>query len=73
MVADPCGCNPDRILGVTLMLRPAESSVVLMRIFGGVLLAEGILNLITVLMTVKIVRNQHPDIIEVSYKEGSTL
>ena len=61
------------ILGVTLMLRPAETSVVLMRIFGGVLLAEGILNLITVLMTVKIVRNQRPDIIEVSYKEGSTL
>ena len=58
------------ILGVALLLRPGESTTIIMRLFGCVVLAEGILNLLTVLMTVKIVRNQQPDIINASYTEG---
>lgn len=57
------------ICGMFLLLRPAESTALLMRLLGLVLLAEAALNLITVLMTVKIVRNQRPDIIEVSVEE----
>ncbi len=58
------------ILGVALLLRPGESTSIIMRLFGCVVLAEGILNLLTVLMTVKIIRNQQPDIIDASYTEG---
>ena len=58
------------ILGVALRLRPGESTSIIMRLFGCVVLAEGILNLLTVLMTVKIIRNQQPDIINASYTEG---
>lgn len=54
--------------GVCLLVRPAQSVRIMTQIFGGVLLAEGLLNLLTVLMTVKIVRNQKPDIIEVPYQ-----
>lgn len=61
------------ILGIALMLHPAAGSSILMRLFGCVTLAEGILNLLTVLITVKIIRNQKPDIIEVSYQEGASL
>lgn len=57
-------------VGILLMLRPSASVSLLMRLFGGVLLAEGILNLLTVLMTVKIIRNQVPDVIEVHSEEG---
>ncbi len=55
--------------GIVLLVRPAQSVRIIMQIFGIVLLAEGLLNLLTVLMTVKIVRNQKPDIIEVPYEE----
>ena len=61
------------ILGISLMLHPAAGSSLMMRLFGGVTLAEGILNLITVLTTVKIIRHQQPDIIEVSYQEGAKI
>ncbi|MBQ8922278.1 MAG: DUF308 domain-containing protein [Oscillospiraceae bacterium] len=57
-------------VGVLLMLRPGESVSLMIRILGGVLVAEGALNLITVLMTVKIVQNQKPDIIDVQSEEG---
>ena len=58
------------LVGILLMLRPSQSVSLLMRLFGGVLLAEGILNYVTVLMTVKIVRNQVPDVIDVHGEEG---
>ena len=61
------------ILGILLMLHPAAGSSLIMRLFGGVTLAEGILNLITVLTTVKIIRHQQPDIIGVSYQEGAKI
>ena len=59
------------ILGVALLLRPGASTALIMRLFGCVVLAEGILNLLTVLMTVKIVRNQRPEIIDATYTEGN--
>lgn len=58
------------VFGVILLFRPSESTVVLTRLFGAAIAAEGILNLITVLIAVKIIRNQKPDIIETTYKEG---
>lgn len=51
-------------LGFALILRPSQSGSVLMVLLGVNLLAEGILNLITVLMAVKIVRHQKPDVID---------
>ena len=55
--------------GVCLLVRPAQSVRIVMQLFGAVLLAEGLLNLLTVLVTVKIVRNQKPDIIDTDYEE----
>lgn len=53
------------IHGALLVFRPAESSEILTVILGVSLLCEGILNLITVLTAVKIVKNQQPDVIEI--------
>lgn len=55
--------------GVCLLVRPAQSVRIVMQLFGAVLLAEGLLNLLTVLVTVKIVRNQKPDVIDIDYEE----
>ena len=57
------------LLGLLLLFRPSESALLAMRLLGVVLLAEGLLNGITALMTVKIVRNQRPDIIDVPFRE----
>lgn len=57
-------------LGLLLMFCPAESVRLLTRCLGLVLLAEGVLNLITVIMTVKITKNQKPDLIEATFTEG---
>ncbi len=48
-------------IGFLMVLRPFEGAELLVTILGISLLAEGILNLITVVMTVKIVRHQLPD------------
>lgn len=58
------------VLGILLLTRPAASANLLVRLFGAVMLAEGILNLVTVLLTVKIIHNQRPDIIDAYYEEG---
>ena len=58
------------ILGIILMLRPGAGTALIMRLFGCAVLAEGILNLLTVLMTVRIIRNQRPEIIDASFTEG---
>ena len=47
--------------GFFLMIDPVESAAVAATVLGISLLAEGALNLITVLTAVKIVRNQMPD------------
>ena len=54
-------------LGLILVFRPTESSAVLTVLLGVTVLAEGILNLSTVLAAVKIVENQKPDVIETEY------
>ena len=48
------------ILGFLLIFRPSESTRMIMILFGITLLAEGILNLITILTAVKIIRHQFP-------------
>ncbi len=53
------------IHGILLIFRPAASGEILTIILGISLLCEGILNLITVLTAVKIVKNQRPDVIEI--------
>lgn len=49
------------VIGVMLVFRTAGSSHSQMVLFGTSLLADGILNLTTVLTTVKIIRHQYPD------------
>lgn len=53
------------IIGCILVIRPSESAGVLVILLGCCFLAEGILNLITVLVAVRIIRHQRPDQIEV--------
>ena len=55
--------------GLLLVFRPVESARVLTVLLGISLLAEGVLNLCVVISTVKIVRHQRPDTVEVEYKE----
>lgn len=50
--------------GLVLAIRPAESARILTQLLGLALLADGILSLITVLSTVKIIHHQHPDVVE---------
>ncbi|MCI8388923.1 MAG: hypothetical protein HFE63_10740 [Clostridiales bacterium] len=52
------------VVGVTLVFRPSESSVVITILLGVSLLIEGLLNLCTSLAAVKIIRHQQPDYIE---------
>ncbi len=49
------------IIGFFLIFRPSESAKILIMLAGISLLAEGILNLVTVLTAVRIVRHQQPD------------
>lgn len=48
-------------VGLALALHPWESARLLTALLGLALLADGLLSLITVLSTVKIIRHQHPD------------
>ena len=56
-------------VGVLLVFRPVESAHVLTMLLGLSLLAEGILNLCVAVSTVKIVKHQHPDILESEDRE----
>ena len=56
------------IMGLLLVIRPTESVRALMILSGITLLAEGFLNLSTVLTVVKIIRHQLPDM-ETEYRE----
>lgn len=53
------------IYGILLVFRPDESMTFLLILLGMSLLCSGILNLITVLTAVKIIKNQRPDVIDV--------
>lgn len=55
--------------GIALMLNPSSGSDALMVLFGLTLTVEGILNLITVILTVKIIGHQKIDTIDIQYKE----
>lgn len=61
------------VIGVLLVFRAAQSARVLMILLGLSLLADGILNLITVIFTVKIIKNQYPDIIDGDFWEDQSL
>lgn len=55
--------------GFMLILRPWESAKVVMILLGIALITEGLLNLITVLAVVKLIRRQQPTIIDTEYRE----
>lgn len=57
------------VLGLLLVIRPAESMQLIMALLGISLLCDGILSFCVALLLVKIIRNQHPDVIEVNYSE----
>ena len=57
------------VAGFLLVLRPSESAQVLMVLLGLSLIAEGLLNLITILTAVKIIRRQRPEIIDTDTAE----
>lgn len=52
------------LLGVLLVLRPAEAARTLAWMMGLSLVVDSVLNIIVALTTVKIVRNQMPDMID---------
>lgn len=54
------------VVGLALVFRPWDSARLLTVLLGVALLAEGILNLCVSVSTVKIVRHQQPDVIEVT-------
>lgn len=55
-------------VGIMLLFRTAESTRVLMLLLGFSMLAQGILNLLTTILTVKIIRHQYPDIIDADFE-----
>ena len=57
------------VAGFLLIFRPSESIQTIMILFGIALIAEGVLNLITILTAVKIIRHQLPEVIDVEYCE----
>lgn len=57
------------VAGFLLIFRPSESIQIIMILFGIVLITEGVLNLITILITVKIIRHQMPEVINAEYCE----
>ena len=52
------------MLGVLLVLRPSESAQVLMILLGVSLITEGVMNIITVLVSVKMLRDRIPMVID---------
>ena len=56
-------------VGVFLIFRSAKSAQFLTVLLGVSILAEGILNLYTVISTVLIIKHQQPDVIEIEYSE----
>ena len=57
------------LLGLILVFRPVEGSLLLIRILGIALIAEGFMSLTTVLTSVKIVKHQKKDAIEGEWRE----
>ena len=59
------------IIGFLLVLRPSESARVIMLLLGIALLTEGLLNLVTILTAVQIIRRQAPVVIEAEYYDST--
>lgn len=57
------------VIGVMLIVRPWESAKMLTTLLGISLLSDGVLNLCVAISTVKIIKNQYPDVIEADYYE----
>ncbi len=55
------------IFGGIVIARPSESSRILAVLIGASMLCEGILNIGTMITAVKIIKHQHPDVIEADY------
>ena len=56
-------------VGVILVFRISDIQKILVIMIGISLLCQGILNLITAVFTVKIIKNQYPDIIDADFEE----
>lgn len=57
------------LIGLLLVCRPWDSARLLTVLLGVSLLSEGVLNLCVAVSTVKIIRNQYPDVIEADFYE----
>ena len=57
-------------VGLALIFRPSDAAVALTTMLGIALILDGLMSMITVLSTVKIVKNQHPDAIDAKYREA---
>ena len=57
------------VAGFLPIFRPSESIQTIMILFGIALITEGVLNLITILTAVKIIRHQLPEVIDVEYPQ----
>lgn len=55
------------VAGFLLVFRPSESAQVVMILLGVALITEGVLNLVTILTAVQILRRQKPDVIDAEY------
>lgn len=56
-------------IGFLLVIRPWEGAQIVMLLLGIALLTEGVLNLVTILTTVKIIRRQVPAVIDVEFED----
>ena len=56
-------------IGLMLIFRPADAAITITMMVGIALILDGLMSLITVLSTVKIIKHQQPDIVEIKYRE----
>lgn len=63
------GAGISALFGILLLFRPSESLRVMTVLFGLSCLADGVLNLGTVLCAVRIIRHQKPDCYETEFEE----
>ena len=58
------------IIGLFLLIYPEKGAKLMVILLGISLLCDGLLNLITILLAVKITKNQRPDVIEINIDES---
>ena len=58
------------IIGLFLLIYPEKGAKLMVILLGISLLCDGLLNLITILLEVKITKNQRPDVIEINIDES---